>query len=508
MPASTIHDPPSPASAEHPSHVRVLDLTVLGLLAALLRIPAFFAERHLTFDDGTFASSVIAMRHGGVPFRDVFSSQGPLFLPLVWLGDLIGGRTLDSPRVTAVVSGVALAMVTYWAALAITDRAGALFAGALTATSGVVAWVTGPIAADGPALVFAAGAMGLALRFRRFPSTWRAVALGVAVGAALSTKAIEAHVVVPVGLVLAAPLWEGLRDRRLDTAALLRGLVAATNAAAVFLAMSIPFGLADVWDQSFNYRTEAATGPEPIANSAKIISTLWDRDLALYLLTAVCLLGAVLRWRDAVPRWFGDDDRALPSSGSPPGDGVIVASWAIAMLMWLLFAVSPMWRAHVSAVTVPLALVLARYRPPVRTLVAAGAIAIPLVGLQLHDLLDPSPYSRRDQEIVDALEALPDGAWAIPDDPGWAWRAGRRTTDDLVDPSMLRVQQGRYTSASLARQAADSHVCAVVVSSRHRFGAFDDLPDRLRDAGYVVARSWEQPVALWVRPDCDPPPSS
>ena len=35
---------------------------------------------------------------GAVPFRDVFSSQGPLFLPLVWLADLLGGRTLDAPR--------------------------------------------------------------------------------------------------------------------------------------------------------------------------------------------------------------------------------------------------------------------------------------------------------------------------------------------------------------------------------------------------------------------------
>ncbi len=52
-------------------------------------------------------------RAGGLPFREVFSSQGPLFLPMAWLGDLLTGRTIDSPRTIAVLSGVALAIAVY-----------------------------------------------------------------------------------------------------------------------------------------------------------------------------------------------------------------------------------------------------------------------------------------------------------------------------------------------------------------------------------------------------------
>ena len=38
------------------------------------------------------------MRHGGRPYRDVFSSQGPLFLPVVWAADLLGARlAVNSP---------------------------------------------------------------------------------------------------------------------------------------------------------------------------------------------------------------------------------------------------------------------------------------------------------------------------------------------------------------------------------------------------------------------------
>ncbi len=71
---------------------------MLAIATIVIRIPAFFAEKSLVFDDGVFASSARAMRNGELPFRDIFSSQGPVFLPLLWVADLVGLRTLDAPR--------------------------------------------------------------------------------------------------------------------------------------------------------------------------------------------------------------------------------------------------------------------------------------------------------------------------------------------------------------------------------------------------------------------------
>ncbi|MDQ3946539.1 MAG: hypothetical protein M3357_15590, partial [Actinomycetota bacterium] len=82
--------------------------TALVAAAVVLRLPAFLATRHLSFDDGVYGASALAMRDGAMPFRDVFSSQGPLFLPLVWLADLAGLRTLDAPRLLAVAAGAVL----------------------------------------------------------------------------------------------------------------------------------------------------------------------------------------------------------------------------------------------------------------------------------------------------------------------------------------------------------------------------------------------------------------
>ena len=180
------------------------DLTLLGVLTLGLRIPAFVAERHLTFDDGVFGASAVAMRAGGQPFRDVFSSQGPLFLPLLWLADVMGLRTINAPRVLSLLAALLLVGATYAAGRAITDRDGAVIAAVLVSVTGTSLWVTGPIAADGAALAFATLTVALALRWRHEITVKRAVWLGLGVGATISVKALLAPAILPVALVLLA----------------------------------------------------------------------------------------------------------------------------------------------------------------------------------------------------------------------------------------------------------------------------------------------------------------
>src|SRR5205823_835540 len=145
----------------------------------------------------------VAMRTGGLPFRDVFSSQGPLFLPLVWLFDLLGLRSFDAPRLLAVASGVALMAATWSAGRALRLSPGAATAAAvLVATSGSVLWVTGPLTSDGPGLALATWAVATALWYRREPSLRRAVLAGALLGAALSVKSLLLGAAVPVGWAL------------------------------------------------------------------------------------------------------------------------------------------------------------------------------------------------------------------------------------------------------------------------------------------------------------------
>lgn len=77
---------------------------ILTILALVVRVGSLISSRHLGFDDGVYGASTNAMRHGGAPFRDVFSSQGPLFLPIVAAFDWIGAHWVDAPRLAAIAA--------------------------------------------------------------------------------------------------------------------------------------------------------------------------------------------------------------------------------------------------------------------------------------------------------------------------------------------------------------------------------------------------------------------
>jgi hypothetical protein len=479
------------------------DLAALGGLTLLLRLPAFFASAHLTFDDGVFGSSAVAMRNGGVPFRDVFSSQGPAFLPLVWLGDLLGLRTMNGPRVLGVLSGLALVALVYLAALEISDRTRARLVATLVAVSGSVLGVTASLAADGPAMVFATAAILFALRYRRSPDVRTALAIGFCIGVAIMVKALVLPVALPIGLVL-------LARRRWAEAALAVGAAVVTG-----LLLSLAFGFADVWDQSVVYHLDAPGSSSWADNARKLVSTFFTRDIVLVAGAVVAALAAVLRSRQSSGV---DSSGAIADDGLRPAVPVLLWLWLAGMTV-LLIGEHPLWRPHVSELTPPIALLIAWYRPPWKAVVVVAALTIPLHLTYALDLLDPDDYEGDDAALVAELEDLPSGAVAISDDPGFVWRAGLQAPPALVDASVLLVDSGRLTTDDITDAARAPDVCAVVVWTS-RFGGMADLPDELIDAGYVVARTFSTDndipdsrvlndtdrydQALYVRPDCRP----
>jgi hypothetical protein len=439
-----------------------------------------------------YGASAVVMRAGGRPFTEVFASQGPLWLPLVWLGDLIGFRTASSPRLIAVVAGVVLTLVTYAIGRCTTDRGGALLAAALVTTGVGILSTTGPVAADGTALAAAIVAVALAVWWRDAPSTRHAVLMGIAVGVALSIKSLVVPAVIPVALVLLS--W-----RRF-------GLVVTSALAAVALNLlaTLPWGWQDVWDQSYAYHLEAAHDRTPGANLAKTVSTLFDRELPLVVASFLALLvtlGVRYRWpladrlaREERPRTFG---RSLTNPD------LLLASWLLGVLLVLALEY-PMWRPHVSHLVPAGALLAARYRPRWQVLAIA---AIPVVPYHVNHswwLLNPAPYEGFEAEAVEAIEALPDGAQAISDDPGLVWRSGRLMPPDLVDTSMLRIEVGQHDGERIAEFAELPEVCAVVVTSGSRWGSFDDLPGRLADLGYEPAITGDGPRVVYLRDPCEP----
>jgi hypothetical protein len=455
----------------------------IAMAAVVLRIPAYLALRHLSFDDGVYGASAVALRHGGLPFRDVFSSQGPLFLPLVWLADVAGLRTFDAPRLLAIASGVALVLATWSAAraLQLSTGAAALAAG-LVATSGSVLWVTGPLTSDGPGLALATWAVTAALWYRRSPSLHWAVTAGVLLGAALSVKSL----LVGAGLPVA---WALLPNRR--------HLAAAIAAAGVLsVAVALPWGLGNVWDQAFRYHLEAAGSRTPLRNLRKVVTTLGDRDLPVVLAALVGFVGERVTRR-----------RASHGERTPSGGAGLVVAWLAATIVVLALE-HPLWRNHVAhlvpAAAVLVALAFDRLQPTnlARAIVAVAFLAIPYHAVHVSELLSPAPPGPALAAARSDLRGLPPGAQVISDDPGVVWRAGRRTPDDLVDTSILRIEAHRLTAPSLARAAIQGPVCAVLVWS-HRFGDLASLPKLLEEHGYGPTARYGGARVLYTRSSCD-----
>lgn len=458
------------------------DLALLAALTVAVRIPSYFAERHLTFDDGVYGASAVAMRAGGQPFRDVFSSQGPLFLPLVWAADGLGLRTANAPRLLSMLAALLLVGTTYTAGRAITDRAGAALAAGLVSVTATSLWITGPVAADGAALALATATVAAALCWRAEITRRRALWLGLGVGATISVKALLAPVILPVALVL-------LTTRRV-------GLIvaAAATSVAFHLLLWVPWGPGNVWEQSYEYHLEVATDRTPGPNLLKVFSTMGDRDL-IVLVAAGLAIGAALLGRRAI---------APATEARPCSPDTLLGAW-IAGTLVVLLTEHPMWRPHVSQLVPALALLAARHRPPARVLVAAAVLVAPYHVVHAWPMLHPSGYSGSAERVVAQLGALPDGALAMSDDPGIVWRAGRRTPPDLVDASILRIETGQLTSASVAAAAAEPDVCAVAVRSGVRWGSFADLPERLAAAGYEVADEDDLGRRLYLKVPCTPP---
>ncbi|MDQ1466999.1 MAG: hypothetical protein QOH10_1414, partial [Actinomycetota bacterium] len=114
-------------------------------------------------------------------------------------------------------------------------------------------------------------------------------------------------------------------------------------------------------------------------------------------------------------------------------------------------------------------------------------------------ILWPAPYHGAEAAVVAEMRALPKGKWVITDEPGLAWRAGRRVPAALVDGSVLRVLEHIVTTPVVQRSAADPRVCAVVVWSSRYGRDLPGLATALRADGYAIAHRYGGVRAYWLK---------
>jgi Dolichyl-phosphate-mannose-protein mannosyltransferase len=463
-----------------------LDAAALVVVAVLLRIPAFVASRHLTYDDGFFGLSALEMRHGVVPFRELFSPQGPLHLPLLFVADLVGFRTTNAPRVLPLVAGTAVTLATYAAGRRIASRRGAILAAVLVTTSGSVLFTTAGIASDGPAIAFAVGAVAVAFGYAQAPTTARATVAGVLAGAAVAVKALTAPAALAVALLVLS------RRRHRDLAYTVGAAVV------VVLGAALPWGLGRVWDQSVAYNRNASRLTSYPGAATKAFHTLTDRDPYILVAAGLAVVVAAIGWTGWVRVARPAAPAREPLLFRP---ATVLAVWLGAEFALLVYEPA-FWRPHVAHLIPPLALLVALRPPPLIPLLV-GAVAVTSWYLgNLDSLLWPDSYGRQEQAAVDALRRTPSDGLVISDEPGLLWRADRVTVPFFDDSSIKRIEQGQITAAKLQTAAAKPDVCAVLVWTR-RYADLD-LAHRLTRVGYEEAARFGGVRVLYEKPDCRP----
>ena len=214
------------------------DAALLAIVAILIRLPAFFASRSLVFDDGVFG--VVGAgdaRTASCPFRDIFSSQGPLFLPLR-LGRRPRRLPHDGRAAGAHASPPACCstIAVYSCARRITTRGQRAARRRAGHHQRIGALGHRPGQRRRPvARAVGARRSRSRSRYRDDPRLRTAVWVGLAAGAAVSIKALSVPAVVIAGLIV-------LLSHRRDCDGRRDAAVAAGIAVAVYLVAALPLG--------------------------------------------------------------------------------------------------------------------------------------------------------------------------------------------------------------------------------------------------------------------------
>ncbi len=465
--------------------------TGFGLLAVIaatvaVRLPALRSARHVDFDEGVYGVSVLAMRDGAWPFHDVFSSQGPLFLPVLWVFDTLGLGNFRALRVGMVLIAIVVALGVYVVARRASQSTfAALVAAAGVGTAGAGVAAAGAVHSDGLALALGVGA--LAVLIAPAPEgRWRPVVIGALVGAGMAVKSIF---LLPVAVAVA---WHyGWRREW-------RALAEASGAAAILgLVVTLPWGLGNVWDQFVTFHLDVPRERSPYRNLVATVGRMWRRDALFLVLAGSAILGVLIRLGRR--RW----------PAGPRQFHATMLVWLLATAVLLLFGVE-MERGSYRFLwffLAPAAVTFAIFQPPVVLValtVVGGAFLVPRHFDEDNRFLDEQKLAPTSQAIVAALEALPDGALVLSDDPGFAWIAGRHPPPPLVDVSWARIQSGDLTSDEVLAGAALPETCAVLFHS-DRFDFLDpSLDEKLLANGYELAADYGNDERLYLRAECRP----
>jgi hypothetical protein len=477
---------------------------LFGLVAVALNGRLANLEHYSgSFDEGIRAQQLLLMELGYRPFRDIYASQGPLLLDLLYPLYRLFGSTLGAARLAVGVFSLAGLLGAWWALRPLHPLAG-LGAAGLLAFSPLYLSGSRLALAEVPSLAPAIWAVGCALRWQRGGAAGWALAATLLAALSLLIKPMALAVLAPVGCLLLArrPLRLGLLlAAGLAALALVGLVVTALDAGRVLEVLG-----------GYRLGAQGRAGADAAENLRLISQLLGPERLGLAALAGAGLVVGARCW--------------------PLATGTLL-SWPLAQLgLFLLY--TDLADKHVVYFLPPLALLAglglgglglsltrARHIGRPADLVAA-ALGLAAVGLYLltwpglwrggRELLqDGDERSRRDyqgtQDQVALMAALAGPTdFVLTDHPLAAFEARRPVPPWLVDTSGTRIEAGAL-SAETAIAEAERYRPVVVVTLRRRLGKLDRFRAWLDDR-YALVQTYPgsdpaTPLQVYVRADLE-----
>jgi hypothetical protein len=483
-------------------------LATLGL-ALWLRVSNLDAYTG-SFDEGIRSQQLLLMAAGYRPFRDIFASQGPLLLDLLYPFYVAFGQSLAAARAGVVICSIVAIGAAWWIGRRTAGRLAGLTAAMVLAVSPSFLEGSRLALAEVPTIAPALLAIGVLLAYRESHDRRLLVLSAAWCALAVLIKPMVIHVGPPLAVLLVPRdglSWEGVRRcwSRTVGDALVYGMVVVAICAVVIGML----GPAQVWDNLGAYRGGAghALGADGAANLRLTANIVRGERAGLLVLAAAGLVLGL--WR------------------RPVVTGAL-AAWGLAVLV-LFTAYGDLADKHIVYLIPPVALLAAigaglgadavmvlasRRNDRGIGLLAAlvGAVGIAAYLVALPDLYAADRYLLRDAprvaaerrgraidlEIAEIVRSRtpPDG-WVLADNPGAAFEARRKVIPYLADTSGTRVDAGSLTSPQVA-EYVQRYRPSVIVTWPGRLGKLDDCVRRLPGLGYRLEGRYDIGVRDYV----------
>jgi Dolichyl-phosphate-mannose-protein mannosyltransferase len=407
------------------------------------------------FDEGIRVEQLLLMRHGFRPFREIYASQGPLLLDVLYPLYALFGGTLGAARLAVgMISLVGIAGC-YWAARLIAGPIAGLIAAVLLVANPIYLEASRLALAEVPSIAPVVIAIGAATAFQLTGGRAWLVASAILLALGVLIKPMIVGAVIPVTAAVLLRRGVSWRDLAVYVGV---GLVAS----AVIIVL---LGPVDVYQQIVAYRVgdRANDRLDLIKNWDEVVIAPFKARPELTLLGWMGGFAALLLGRRgvAIPLFLLSTYLVMLSYTSlhpkhqvylvPPlvmGGGVGIGAFLNSCRPGLARLVSLLGATVLTVLTV---------------VVLFGAPAAIARGTTLiDDQVDPDLHVY-DREVAATLRAaVGPNDFVLSDHPYLPYLADRMVPPEMVDPSKGRFRAGVLTSEIAIQSALDRNVATVL----------------------------------------------